>query len=55
MKTQLATSMAERPHPRQYSSNSVEHTATQGESVAVKAVSRAAGGESASETVMGLG
>ena len=28
--------MAERPHPRQMSSNKVEHTAMQGESVAVK-------------------
>ena len=30
MKTQLATSMAVRPQPRQMSSNSVEQTATQG-------------------------
>jgi len=32
MNTQLATSMAVRPQPRQMSSNRVEHTATQGES-----------------------
>lgn len=30
--TQLATSMAVRPHPRQISSYKVEHTATHGES-----------------------
>jgi len=32
MKTQFETSMTVRPQPRQISSNSVEHTATQGES-----------------------
>src|SRR5690606_12263320 len=37
MKTQLDTSAAVRPQPRQISSNRVEQTATQGESVAVKA------------------
>src|SRR3546814_34971 len=37
MNTQLDTSMAVRPQPRQISSNKVEQTATQGESVAVKA------------------
>lgn len=38
MKTQLETSMAVRPQPRQISSKSVEQTATQGESVATKAL-----------------
>jgi len=37
IKTQLETSIAVRPQPRHISSNRVEQTATQGESVATKA------------------
>jgi hypothetical protein len=51
MKTQFDTSMAVRPHPRQISSKSVEHMATQGESVAVKTRSRGAEAGAAGATL----